>query len=102
MVPLSWYLLLAALLFAVGLYAVMARRNLIGMLMGLELMLNAINLTLIAFWRYLHPYNPGFQALVIFVLVVAASEAAVGLALILAVFRIRETEHVDELNLLRW
>ncbi len=102
MVPLSWYLLLAALLFAIGLYAVMARRNLIGMLMGLELMLNAINLNLLAFWRYLYPHSLTFRVLVIFVLVVAAAEAAVGLALILAVFRIRETENVDELNLLRW
>ncbi len=102
MVPLSWYLLLAALLFAIGLYGVMARRNLIGMLMGLELMLNAVNLNLIALWRYLYPMHVTFRALAIIVLVVAAGEAAVGLALILAVFRLRETENVDELNLLRW
>ncbi len=102
MVPLSWYLLLAAALFAIGLYAVMARRNLIGMLMGLELMLNAINLNLIAFWRYLSPATVRFRVLAIIVLVVAAGEAAVGLALIVAVFRLRETENVDELNLLRW
>ncbi|HRE47150.1 MAG TPA: NADH-quinone oxidoreductase subunit NuoK [Aggregatilineales bacterium] len=112
MVPLTAYLLVAALLFCIGIYAVLARRNAIAILMGIELMLTATNINLVAFWRFLTPTTTatgsGLQAGVagqtfaIFVFVVAAAEAAVGLALILSVFRNKKTiiaENVDSLRL---
>ena len=77
MIPLSWYLIVAALLFCIGLYGVMARRNAVAILMAVELMLNAVNINLIAFWRYLQPDEPVGQVWAIFVLAVAAAEAAV-------------------------
>lgn len=96
-------LVFAALLFAVGLYGVLTRRNAIGILMALELMLNAVNVNLIAFWRY----GPGpreslnGQMFAVFVITMAAAEAAVGLAIILALFRLRRTVNADEVNLLK-
>ncbi len=102
MVPLTWYLILAAALFCVGLYAVLARRNAIAILMGIELMLNAVNINLLAFWRYTDPMVPTGQAFAAFVYAVAAAEVAVGLALIVSIYRNRETVDVDEINLLKW
>jgi NADH-quinone oxidoreductase subunit K len=101
MIPLAWYLYLAAALFCIGLYGVLARRNAIGVLMGVELMLNAANINLAAFERYLVPNSLAGQVFVIFNITVAAAEAAVGLALILAIYRSRETVSVDEIDLLR-
>ncbi|MGQ9681944.1 MAG: NADH-quinone oxidoreductase subunit NuoK [Anaerolineae bacterium] len=100
-IPLSWYLLLAAALFCVGLFAVLARRNAIGILMGVELMLNAANINLAALERYVAPNGLGGQAFVVFNITVAAAEAAVGLALIIAIYRSRNTVAVEELDLLR-
>lgn len=95
-IPLHWYLIVAAALFCIGLYGVLARKNAIAVLMGVELMLNAVNINLIAFWRYISP-NPNAQtaglAFTAFVFVVAAAEAAVGLALIISVYR--STQSVD-------
>ena len=96
---LSAYLLLSALLFAIGLAGALARRNAIIVLIGIELMLNAANLNFIAFWRY----SPNPQALtgimfVIFSIGVAAAEAAVGLALIISIYRHYKTANVDEIN----
>src|SRR5439155_7769011 len=95
----SAYLLLSALLFAIGLAGALARRNAIIVLIGIELMLNAANLNFIAFWRY----SPNPQALtgimfVIFSIGVAAAEAAVGLALIISIYRHYKTANVDEIN----
>jgi NADH-quinone oxidoreductase subunit K len=101
-VPLSWYLIVAAALFCIGLYGALSRRNAVGILMGVELMLNAVNLNLVAFWRYLTPALMTGQAFAIFVLTVAASEAAVGLALIISVYRNRHTVDVENMDLLRW
>ena len=102
MVPLSWYLMLAAFLFSCGLYGALARRNAIAMLMGIELMLNAANITLVAFWR--HGVGPmedlTGQAFAVLIIGLAAAEAAVGLALIIAVYRERRTIDVDELDIL--
>ncbi len=102
MIPLSWYLILAALIFCIGLYGVLARRNAIAILMGIELMLNAVNINLVAFWRYLTPSIITGQAFAIVVFAVAASEVAVGLALIISIYRRRTTVAVEEINLMKW
>jgi NADH-quinone oxidoreductase subunit K len=101
-VPLEWYLFVAAALFCIGLYGALSRRNAVGLLMGVELMLNAVNINLIAFWRYITPSQVTGQAFAIFVLAVAAAEAAVGLALILSVYRNRQSVDLEELDLLKW
>ncbi len=102
MIPLSWYLLVAAGLFVIGLYGVLVRRNAVGILMGVELMLNAANVNLIAFWRHVGSATMGGQVFAIFAITVAAAEAAVGLALIVAVYRSRGTINADEIDLMRW
>jgi NADH-quinone oxidoreductase subunit K len=99
-VPPSWFMALGAVLFAIGVAGVVLRRNAIVMLMSIELMLNAVNLTFIALSRALGSVDG--QVIVLFVITVAAAEAATGLAIILAVFRNRETVNADELNLMRW
>jgi NADH-quinone oxidoreductase subunit K len=98
MVPLSWYLVVAAALFCIGLYGALARRNGVAVLMGVELMLNAVNLNLVAFWRYVAPHDLAGQVFAIFVITVAAAEAAVGLAILLAIYRSRETVNVEEID----
>mgnify|MGYP000713562018 CR=1 FL=1 len=100
MIPLSWYLIFAALLFCIGLYGVLARRNAVGVLMGIELMLNAVNVNLLAFWRYLYT-GTGAQVFVAVVLVAAAAEAVIGLALIISAYRRRKTVAADEMTLLK-
>lgn len=92
-IPLHLYLIVAAALFCIGLYGVLARKNAIAILMGVELMLNAVNINLIAFWRYINPSASAGLAFTAFVFVVAAAEAAVGLALIISVYR--STQSVD-------
>jgi NADH-quinone oxidoreductase subunit K len=102
MIPLSWYLILAALLFGIGLFGVLARKNVIAILMGIELMLNAVNINLLAFWRYLTPDDISAQVFTVMVFVVAAAEVAVGLALVISVWRKRDTAYADELDMLKW
>jgi NADH:ubiquinone oxidoreductase subunit K len=102
MIPLSWYLIFAAALFCIGLYGVLGRRNAVIMLMGIELMLNAVNINLVAFWRYRTPDVIAGQAFAIMVLAVAAAEVAVGLALIISIYRRRQTVAAEEINLLKW
>jgi len=102
MIPLSWYLTLAAVLFSIGLYGVLARRNAVAILMGVELMLNAVNINLLAFWRYRAPETVGGQVFAIIVFAVAAAEVAVGLALFIAVYRRRRSILADDINLLKW
>ena len=99
-VPLEAYLLLSAFLFSVGVIGVATRRNALIIFMSIELMLNAVNLTFLAFARFLHSMEG--QIFVFFVMVVAAAEVAVGLAIIIAIYRNRETVDVAELNLLKW
>lgn len=101
MIPLSWYLIVAALLFSIGLYGVMARRNAVAILMAVELLLNAVNINLVAFWRYTAPDRVVGLVWVVFVLTVAAAEAAVGLALIIAVYRRRNSVVAEELDTLK-
>jgi len=100
MVPLSAYLILSGILFTVGVIGFLVRRNLIVVFMSIELMLNAANLAFVAFSRYLNSMDG--QIFVFFVMTVAAAEAAVGLAIILAVFRTKETVNADEINLRKW
>lgn len=101
MIPMSWYLLFAAALFSIGLYGVMARRNAVAILMSVELLLNAVNINLVTFWRYLTPDRSIGLAWAVFVLAVAAAEAAVGLALIISVYRNRDSLIAEELDTLR-
>ncbi len=102
MIPLSWYLFLAAGLFSLGLYGVLARKNAIAILMGVELMLNAVNINIVAFWRYLTPENVSGQAFAVMVFAVAAAEVAVGLALVISIYRRRKTVAANEINLMKW
>ncbi|MEE9518951.1 MAG: NADH-quinone oxidoreductase subunit NuoK [bacterium] len=99
-VSLTHYLFVSAILFSIGVVGVMVRRNAIVIFMSIELMLNAVNLTFIALSRYLHA--PDGQLFVFFVMVVAAAEAVVGLAIIISVFRLRESVDVDRVNLFKW
>jgi len=99
MVPLSYYLGLSAVLFCLGVLGFLLKRNIITIFMSIELMLNAVNLTFVAFAAKLE--NLDGQVFVFFVMVVAAAEAAVGLAIIIAVYRTRETLNVDRVNLLK-
>ena len=102
MVSLTWYVILAAFDFSCGLYAALARRNAIAVLIGIELMLNAVNINLVAFWRYGENIDQlAGQVFAIFVIAIAAAEAAVGLALIISVYRNRNTINLDELDTLR-
>lgn len=98
MVPLQWYLIVAALLFCIGVFGALARRNAVAVLMGIELMLNAVNINLVAFWRYTNVQAMTGQLFAIFVIAVAAAEAAVALALIISIYRQRHTVVVEELD----
>jgi len=99
MIPLRWYLVLAAGLFIIGMVAVLIRRNVIMMLISLELMLNAVNIMLIAASHYLQDIRG--QILAFFVMAGAAAGVAIGLALLIAAFRNKETAHMDEYTLLK-
>ena len=100
MVPLHDYLILSAAIFAIGVIGVLIRRNLIVVLMSIELMLNAVNLTFIAFSRFLGSTDG--QVIVLFVMAVAAAEAVIGLAIIISVFRHRQSLDPQEMQLLKW
>jgi NADH-quinone oxidoreductase subunit K len=100
MTPISYFMALSGVLFAIGVAGVLIRRNVIVMFMSIELMLNAVNLAFVALGRSVGSMDG--QVIVFFVMTVAAAEAAVGLAIIIALFRNRETVNVDELNLLHW
>jgi NADH:ubiquinone oxidoreductase subunit K len=102
MVPLWMFLTVAAALFCIGIYGVLARRNAVAILMCIELMLNAVNLNLVAFWRFNTPLNMSGQAFAAFVFVVAAAEAAVGLAIIIAVYRTKRSVTAEDVDLLKW
>ena len=102
-VDLEHVLIVGAVLFAIGLYVALSKRNAVAVLMGIELMLNAVNLTFIAFARFVESPRPlDGHVFVIFVITVAAAEAAVALALAVAVYRHRETIDVGKISLLRW
>ena len=102
-VPLSWYLVVAAALFSIGLYGTLSRRNAVAVLMGVELMLNSVNVNLLAFWRHVEVGTGTLsgQVFAVIVITVAAAEAAVGLALVIAVYRNRNTIDVEEVGVLK-
>ena len=99
MVPIEWYIWLSAALFCIGVFGFLSRRNVIIMLMSIELMLNAVNISLVAFSHYMNDVQG--QIITIFVITVAAAEAAIGLAIIIALFRNKETTNVDEMTELK-
>jgi NADH-quinone oxidoreductase subunit K len=99
-IPLTHYLALSALLFVIGVAGVLTRRNAIVVFMCIELMLNSVNLSLVAFSASLGDITG--QALVFFVMAVAAAEAAVGLGIVIALFRNKQTVNIDEINILKW
>lgn len=101
-VPLNHVVLIATILFGIGLYGVLSRRNAVAILMAIELMLNAVNINFIAFSIYLAPDPTVGQIIAIFVITVAAAEVALGLAIVFQIFRNKANVNVDELDLLRW
>jgi NAD(P)H-quinone oxidoreductase subunit 4L len=101
-VGLNHYIVLSAVLFCIGLYGVLAKRNAVVILMCIEIMLNAVNIALVAFSRYVVPMLLTGQIFAIFVIVVAAAEAAVGIAIIITIYRRRESVDVDKFDLMKW
>jgi NADH:ubiquinone oxidoreductase subunit K len=101
-IGLTHYLVLSAVLFCIGLFGALTRRNAVIILMCIELMLNAVNISLIAFSSYIVPQMLTGQVFAIFVMVVAAAEVAVGLAIVLAIFRHFKDIDIDSINLLKW
>jgi NADH:ubiquinone oxidoreductase subunit K len=98
---LAHYLTVSSLLFLIGIFGALTRRNIIGVLMSIELMFNAANINLAAFDRFLHPVGAVGQTLAIFIMTVAAAEIVVGLALLLAIYRNTDTAYVEDFNLLK-
>lgn len=98
---LQHYLVLSAILFLIGIFGALTRRNIIGILMSIELMFNAVNINLAAFNRYLQPAGITGQAVAVFIITIAAAEVVVGLALVLAIYRNTNTTYVEEFNLLK-
>jgi NADH:ubiquinone oxidoreductase subunit K len=102
MVPLTYYVILSAVLFCIGIYGVLARRNAILILLSVEIMLNAVNINFIAFSRFITPNTIVGQIYTIFAMATGAAEIGIGLAIVLLIYRGRETVNVDEVNLLKW
>ena len=101
-IGLEHYLMLSAILFSIGLYGALAKRNAIVILMSIEIMLVAVSITMVAFSRYIVPLQLTGQVFAIFIMVVAAAEAAVGLAIIIAIYRHRETIDATKIKLMKW
>ena len=99
---LQYFLLLAAALFCIGIYGLITSRNAVRVLMSIELMLNAVNLNLMGFSHLSDPQEIKGQVFTVFVITVAAAEAAVGLAIVLSIYRNRETVYMEQFNLLKW
>ncbi len=100
MIPLDWYLTLGFFLFAIGVAGVLVRRNIIMVLLSIELILNSANITFVAYSNYHQSING--QMMVFFIMTMAAAEVALGLALVIALFRTRSTLNVDQINLMKW
>ena len=100
MVPLSWYMALSAAVFCIGVVGVLSRRNIIIVFMSIELILNSVNISLVAFSYFLNSLRG--QVFVFFIMAVAAAEAAIGLAIIIALYRNKETILTDEINIMKW
>lgn len=102
MIGLTHYMILATCLFAIGIIGVLAKRNAVAVLMSIELMLNAVNINFVAINRYLHPGDAIGQLFAIFVIVVAAAEVSVGLALILSIYRQKKSVNLGDFNIMKW
>jgi NAD(P)H-quinone oxidoreductase subunit 4L len=102
MLQLQYFLILAAALFCVGIYGLITSRNAVRVLMSIELMLNAVNLNLMSFSNYIDPVGIKGQVFTVFVIAIAAAEAAVGLAIVLSIYRNRDTIDMEQFNLLKW
>ncbi|MDQ3915887.1 MAG: NADH-quinone oxidoreductase subunit NuoK [Actinomycetota bacterium] len=100
--PVSYFLVLSALLFSIGIYGVLARQNAVLVLLSIELMLNAVNINLVAFSSMLHDAGVPGQVFALFVIAVAAAEVGIGLAIVILMFRNRQTVDVDEMSLMKW
>jgi NADH-quinone oxidoreductase subunit K len=101
-ITLSQYLALSACLFGTGLYGLLTRRNAVGLLMATELILNSVNLNLVAFNSYLHPAAISGQIFVLFTITVAAAEATVALALVVSLFRAKRSVMLEDINSMKW
>jgi NADH:ubiquinone oxidoreductase subunit K len=101
-IGLNHYLLLATILFGIGVYGVFAKRNAIAILMSIELMLNAVNINFVAINKFIEPGNTVGQLFAIFIIVVAAAEVSVGLALIISIYRHKKSVNLSDFNLLKW
>jgi len=101
-IGLNYYLILSAILFSIGLYGALTKRNAIVILMSIEIMLNAVNIAMVAFSRFIVPALLTGQIFAIFIMVVAAAEAAVGLAIIISIYRSRETIESTKIDLMKW
>jgi len=101
-IGLGHYLALSAVLFAIGLYGVLSKRNAIIILMCIEIMLNAVNIAMVAFSRYITPAAMTGQVFTIFIMIVAAAETAVGMAIIISIYRNRETIDTEKIDLMKW
>ena len=100
--PVSYFLVLSALLFSIGIYGVLARQNAVLVLLSIELMLNAVNINLIAFSAWFQDRGLPGQIFALFVIAVAAAEVGVGLAIVILIYRNRQTVDVDEMSLMKW
>jgi len=100
MVPLSWYITLSALVFSIGVIGVLSRRNILIIFLSIELILNSVNISLCAFSHFLNSLRG--QVFVFFIMAVAAAEAAIGLAIIIALYRNKETVITEEINIMKW
>jgi NADH:ubiquinone oxidoreductase subunit K len=100
--PLAFFLVLATLLFSIGVYGVLARANAVLVLLSIELMLNAVNINLVAFSAYFGESGVPGQVFALFVIAVAAAEVGIGLAIVILIFRNRQTSRIDDLSLLKW
>jgi NAD(P)H-quinone oxidoreductase subunit 4L len=101
-IGLTHFLVLASLLFSIGLYGALTKRNAIVILICIELMLNGVNIAMVAFSRFITPLALTGQVFTIFIIVVAAAEVAIGLAIVIAIFRSRETVDTSKIDLLKW
>ena len=101
-VELNHYIAVSAILFSIGLYGALSRRNAVAILMSIELMLNAVNVVMVAFSRYITPQELTGQVFAIFIMTVAAAEVAVGLSIVISIYRNRQTVEVQEIDMMRW
>ncbi len=102
MITLNHYLILGTILFGIGVFGVLSKRNAVAILMSIELMLNSVNINFVAINKFLHPGDVVGQLFAVFIIVVAAAEVSVGLALIISIYRQRKSVNLSDFNLMKW